>query len=148
MHFWPTNLDHVIFNTSGSHGVFTFQFGSSFCLFADFYHLIFQKEWEREGVIQCNSLILTPAPAVEKKGREGERKATVDHMSSWLSNSKLKRGAISWGPISRQLVLSVGVTPLGGGRGGGCYSEKERERERKGKLYTDCHITVCEREIV
>lgn len=61
------------------------------------------------------SLILSPA-------RQGE----LDHMSSWLSDSKLKRGAISWGPISRKLVLSVGVSPSGGGRVGVGW-EKERE---------------------
>lgn len=117
---------------SGYHGKLTLQLGT----FA--YYLIFQKERGSCTVY----LIPTPAPAVGKERVEGERKAAVDHMSSWLSNSKLKRGAISWGPISRKLVLSVGVTPLGGGRGGGgCCWEKQGGGECK--LCTYCHIPVC-----
>lgn len=112
----------VSFTASGYHSKLTLQLST----FA--YYFIFQKERGSCTVY----LIPTPAPAVGKERVEGERKAAVDHMSSWLSNSKLKRGAISWGPISRKLVLSVGVTPLGGGRcGGGCCWEKRGGRECK-----------------
>lgn len=75
----------VSFTASGYHSKLTLQLST----FA--YYFIFQKERGSCTVY----LIPTPAPAVGKERVEGERKAAVDHMSSWLSNSKLKRGAIS-----------------------------------------------------
>lgn len=124
-------MDRVIFNASGHHGELTLQLGSSLCrcILFQFPRRERGKGWSAAYLCRLH----TCTGCVGRKGgRERERKAVVDHMSSWLSNSKLKRGAISWGPISRKLVLSVGVTPLGGGRGGGgCCWEKQRESEGK-----------------
>ncbi len=145
---WPTNEDCVISNASGCHGVLTLQLGSSF---PPLRTISFSRERkrEREKVQSGEPLSSSHLQTLwRRKGREGERKAALDHKSSWLSNSKLKRGAISWGPISRKLVLSVGVTPLGGGERWWGLLLREIEREREGKLCTDCHITVCELEIL
>lgn len=73
-------------------------------------------------------LVLTPVFAASMS-LKADREATVEPMSSWLSTSKLKQGAISWGPISRKLVLSVGVT------GGLCCTD-----------CIDCHkcVWVCD----
>lgn len=128
---WPTNMDRVIFNASGCHGELTLQ-PSAFCVL---FHS--PKERAKGGAengqrgVPLSSSHLHPLWG-RKGGRERE-KAAADHMSSWLSNSKLKWGAISWGPISRKLVLSVGVTPLGGGRGGWGPLLRETETEREGK---------------
>lgn len=133
----------VIFNASCCHGQLTFHSMCCFCI-----SFSREREEEREGRRETQECWGVPLSSSHlhlqwgRKGGRGEGKQWVDHMSSWLSNSKLKRRAISWSPISRKLVLSVRVTPLGGGEGGGkvglegYYCEKQRE----GKLYRDCHV--------